>query len=95
MALLCRAVPCVLCAGDYWGWWKPARSYHHTGPVSTFYALREALAIVGEEGLPAMWDRHLQVSGDGGRGGHCQQPLLAASAASATVRAAAARTGAV
>lgn len=46
--------------GDYWGWWKPARSYHHTGPVSTFYALREALAIVGEEGLPAMWDRHLQ-----------------------------------
>jgi hypothetical protein len=58
------AVCCVLwCAGDYWGWWKPARSYHHTGPVSTFYALREALAIVGEEGLPAMWDRHLQVRG--------------------------------
>jgi aspartate aminotransferase-like enzyme len=56
---------CLLCCavlGDYWGWWKPARSYHHTGPVSTFYALREALAIVGEEGLQGMWDRHLQVS---------------------------------
>lgn len=44
---------------DYWGWFKPARSYHHTGVVSTFYAMREALAIVGEEGLPAMWARHL------------------------------------
>lgn len=44
---------------DYWGWFKPQRSYHHTGVVSTFYAMREALAIVGEEGLPAMWDRHL------------------------------------
>lgn len=29
------------------------------GVVSTFYAMREALAIVGEEGLSAMWDRHL------------------------------------
>jgi hypothetical protein len=57
--VLCCAVLC--CAGDYWGWWKAARSYHHTGPVSTFYALREALAIVGEEGLQPMWDRHLKV----------------------------------
>lgn len=55
-------VSTVECVGDYWGWWKPARSYHHTGPVSTFYALREALAIVGEEGLQNMWDRHLMVS---------------------------------
>ena len=54
--VLCCALP-----GDYWGWWKPARSYHHTGPVSTFYALREALAIVGEEGLQGMWDRHNMV----------------------------------
>ncbi|KAF6260634.1 pyridoxal phosphate-dependent transferase [Scenedesmus sp. NREL 46B-D3] len=44
---------------DYWGWFKPQRSYHHTGVVSTFYAMREALAIVGEEGLQAMWARHL------------------------------------
>ena len=46
--------------GDYWGWFGK-RSYHHTGPVSTFYAMREALAIVGEEGLEVMWERHLKV----------------------------------
>ena len=26
--------------------------------VSTWYAMREALAIVGEEGLEPMWKRH-------------------------------------
>lgn len=44
--------------GDYWGWYGK-RSYHHTGPVSTFYAMREALAIVNEEGLDSLWARHL------------------------------------
>jgi alanine-glyoxylate transaminase/serine-glyoxylate transaminase/serine-pyruvate transaminase len=44
--------------GDYWGWYGK-RSYHHTGPVSTFYAMREALAIVSEEGLDSLWARHL------------------------------------
>jgi alanine-glyoxylate transaminase/serine-glyoxylate transaminase/serine-pyruvate transaminase len=44
--------------GDYWGWYGK-RSYHHTGPVSTFYAMREALAIVNEEGLEQLWARHL------------------------------------
>lgn len=39
----------------------PAGSYHHTGMVSMWYAMREALAIVGDEGLEAMWARHLQV----------------------------------
>ncbi|CAG9462368.1 unnamed protein product [Pedinophyceae sp. YPF-701] len=43
--------------GDYWGWWDK-RSYHHTGVVSTFYAMREAFAIVNNEGLEAMWKRH-------------------------------------
>mmetsp|Transcript_19465 Transcript_19465/g.49517 ORF Transcript_19465/g.49517 Transcript_19465/m.49517 type:complete len:419 (-) Transcript_19465:650-1906(-) len=46
--------------GDYWGWFGK-RSYHHTGPVSTFYAMREAMAIVAEEGLDAMWKRHLDM----------------------------------
>lgn len=46
-------------AGDYWGWFGK-RSYHHTGPVSTFYAMREALAIIAEEGLENMWARHLE-----------------------------------
>ena len=44
--------------GDYWGWYN-SRSYHHTGMVSTWYGLREALAIVAEEGLDAMWKRHM------------------------------------
>ena len=37
------------------------RSYHHTGPVSTLYAMREALAIVAEEGLGPMWKRHQEM----------------------------------
>lgn len=32
-----------------------------SGPVSTFYAMREALAIVQEEGLASIWERHLAV----------------------------------
>lgn len=43
--------------GTYWGWFGP-RAYHHTGMVSTWYGMREALAIVCEEGLEAMWARH-------------------------------------
>ena len=47
----------MLLVGDYWGWYG-SRSYHHTGMISSMYALREALAIVAEEGLAAMWARH-------------------------------------
>jgi alanine-glyoxylate transaminase/serine-glyoxylate transaminase/serine-pyruvate transaminase len=36
----------------------PPRRYHVTVPVSLFYALREALAIVAEEGLENRWERH-------------------------------------
>lgn len=43
--------------GDYWGWFG-SRSYHHTAAVSTYYAMREALQIVAEEGLEPMWQRH-------------------------------------
>lgn len=43
--------------GAYWGWFG-ARIYHHTGMVSMWYAMREALAIVAEEGLEAAWARH-------------------------------------
>ncbi len=32
--------------------------YHHTAPVSMFYALREGLAIIAEEGLENRWERH-------------------------------------
>ena len=32
--------------------------YHHTGPISSIYALREALAIVSDEGLENIQLRH-------------------------------------
>lgn len=32
--------------------------YHHTAPISMFYALREALLVVADEGANARWERH-------------------------------------
>jgi alanine-glyoxylate transaminase/serine-glyoxylate transaminase/serine-pyruvate transaminase len=32
--------------------------YHHTAPISMFYALREALAVISEEGIEKRWERH-------------------------------------
>jgi alanine-glyoxylate transaminase/serine-glyoxylate transaminase/serine-pyruvate transaminase len=34
------------------------RKYHHTASATMFYALREALAIVREEGIENRWERH-------------------------------------
>ena len=34
------------------------RKYHHTAPVSTFYALREGLAAIREEGIEQRFARH-------------------------------------
>jgi alanine-glyoxylate transaminase/serine-glyoxylate transaminase/serine-pyruvate transaminase len=49
------------------GYWRPThppdgggRAYHHTAPINMVYALREALAIVQEEGLEARWARHAE-----------------------------------
>jgi alanine-glyoxylate transaminase/serine-glyoxylate transaminase/serine-pyruvate transaminase len=42
---------------QYWG---DERVYHHTAPISMNYALREALRLVAEEGLPARFARHLR-----------------------------------
>ena len=39
-------------------YWGSDRFYHHTAPISMNYALREALAVVVEEGLEARFDRH-------------------------------------
>ncbi len=39
-------------------YWGAERVYHHTAPISSVYALREALRIVHEEGLEARWARH-------------------------------------
>jgi alanine-glyoxylate transaminase/serine-glyoxylate transaminase/serine-pyruvate transaminase len=41
---------------NYWG--SGTRTYHHTAPINMNYALREALRIVAEEGLPARWKHH-------------------------------------
>jgi len=41
---------------NYWSGAK--RAYHHTGPVSAMFALREALRLVLEEGLENRFNRH-------------------------------------
>ena len=41
----------------YWGS-QGGRSYHHTAPVNTLYALHEALLMVYEEGIENAWNRH-------------------------------------
>lgn len=42
------------------GYWDGAggRSYHHTAPVNSIYALHEALVMLHEEGLENAWQRH-------------------------------------
>lgn len=41
--------------GKYWG---SDRTYHHTAPINLYYALREALRLIAEEGLENCWTRH-------------------------------------
>lgn len=42
------------------GYWsgEGKRSYHHTAPVNTLYALHESLLRLHQEGLEAAWARH-------------------------------------
>jgi alanine-glyoxylate transaminase / serine-glyoxylate transaminase / serine-pyruvate transaminase len=40
--------------------------YHHTAPISMFYALREALLVIAEEGIENRWERHR----------HCHQSFV-------------------
>ncbi len=42
----------------YTGGGSGGRAYHHTAPINMIYALREALRIILEEGLPARIERH-------------------------------------
>lgn len=44
--------------GNYWGCDGQPRKYHHTAPISSVYALREALALLASEGLDGSWQRH-------------------------------------
>ena len=41
----------------YWGG-GAQRSYHHTAPVNTLYALHESLLMLKAEGLENAWNRH-------------------------------------
>jgi alanine-glyoxylate transaminase/serine-glyoxylate transaminase/serine-pyruvate transaminase len=46
-----------------WEYWGAERNYHHTGPISTNYALREACRLIAEAGIEAVWERHRRVGG--------------------------------
>ncbi len=39
-------------------YWGTERTYHHTAPVSSIFALYEGLRIIAEEGLEERWTRH-------------------------------------
>ncbi len=43
---------------NYWGA-NEKRTYHHTAPVNSLYALHESLLILKEEGIETVWDRHI------------------------------------
>ena len=42
----------------YWG--ATTRTYHHTAPTNSLYALHEALLILKEEGIENSWARHMR-----------------------------------
>ena len=44
-------------------YWLGERIYHHTAPVLTMYALREACRLAVEEGLETRWARHKRLFG--------------------------------
>ncbi|KAJ8021266.1 Serine--pyruvate aminotransferase, mitochondrial [Holothuria leucospilota] len=44
--------------GNYWGCDGGPRKYHHTGPISSYYQFREALAEMADEGLENSWKKH-------------------------------------
>jgi alanine-glyoxylate transaminase/serine-glyoxylate transaminase/serine-pyruvate transaminase len=41
---------------SYWG--ASNRTYHHTAPTNSLFALHEALLLIQEEGLDKSWARH-------------------------------------
>ena len=43
-------------AAGYWG--ATNRTYHHTAPTNSLFALHEALLLIKEEGLEQSWARH-------------------------------------
>jgi len=43
---------------EYWSAPGGKRTYHHTAPVNSLFALHEALVMLKDEGLPNAWARH-------------------------------------
>jgi alanine-glyoxylate transaminase/serine-glyoxylate transaminase/serine-pyruvate transaminase len=41
-------------------WSEGTRTYHHTAPTNSLFALHEALVLIQEEGLENTWARHLR-----------------------------------
>ena len=39
-------------------YWGSERVYHHTAPINLYYALRESLRLIAEEGIENCWQRH-------------------------------------
>lgn len=39
-------------------YWGSDRVYHHTAPINMYYALRESLRLIAQEGLANCWQRH-------------------------------------
>jgi alanine-glyoxylate transaminase/serine-glyoxylate transaminase/serine-pyruvate transaminase len=39
-------------------YYSGSHRYHHTAPISLFYAVREALVLIAEEGAQNRWERH-------------------------------------
>ncbi len=39
-------------------YWGKERTYHHTAPINLYYALRESLRLIAEEGIENSWERH-------------------------------------
>jgi len=44
------------------GYWGKDRTYHHTAPITSIYAIREALRLVKEEGIENRWERHFRLA---------------------------------
>jgi alanine-glyoxylate transaminase/serine-glyoxylate transaminase/serine-pyruvate transaminase len=42
----------------YWG--ETTRTYHHTAPINSLFALHESLLLLKEEGLENSWARHMR-----------------------------------
>ncbi|NJM72474.1 MAG: alanine--glyoxylate aminotransferase family protein [Scytonema sp. RU_4_4] len=39
-------------------YWGEERTYHHTASINLYYALREALRLIAQEGIENSWQRH-------------------------------------